>query len=1017
MRKFPKKYKPNDLRNWSKFYREKWEEKKSDSSVFAPISLNISDKVSYDEFFLIYLRDFFNCVENLKKSDILGSNWIYQNLFLVSNNQFKNICSSFSFFYKRNQSLPQVWVNKLEKHIQSVVRKNLVINSKIINTDFSSPHKILMLDSSIYLYIINQLRFLYEKWKISKQTNINYWSFNLQCSIPSRHIIWKEEKKNYYILKYFIWSKCEALPIIVDDIDLCCGDVGLLVHPKDKRYNKYIWKKAIIPLSNRQIPIIWDESVNIASNNWIKRICPCADQESIELARKYWLPLDIYVFDKEWLYTDYIHEKAFIWQERNKYYKNIEWFMWDIWNLTEKKEILKKVPYLKYTNECLVPFKMDQIVIDITEEKERFLNDIFQQNLKISFIEDNFWTILEEIKQIGDKIRSVESLVGEKQGVGNFEDEWEGGLEDELKILEKEKSDLKNKVINELNNFLPNNIVCNTQLPYWWRVPVFFDSDWNFSFFDLESFFSWENLSIQKCFDLVLLFLVNLWVLWNRWFYDKKNDLWKICEYEKIFQVFSQNEKKICNFVLYLSENFWENFDSSKLLKIFQNLGDESNSTINDCRKLLDNSEFLIKERDWLFFKFQWISDDVLDPDFVQFCVWCYVNSRENSKINPKIVYDRSERNDIFYQIILQYLFLWNPISTEFLEMSYDKEKEFLWEKELSKLQLEQTQWNMFNLYWENPIRLGLLLNKTYDQKEILLNNIFLKQVWNAVRFCIKEGFLLDDIKNVLSKTQRDFSEVDLFVLYKLSNLYDEWKDINDFDSYIVFFNNFKLSVQDLFFSWYLEIQKSQVTKDVEFVCSYFLNFLLTVLYPLVPEYVNALSYMSWKKFIAPFEKVILNKTIDYNINLIYDTFVRIKKLKIKWDIKQHECCSVFIKSSPNLLEVLKQYEQVFRKFYHISNITYLRLHEQDLLWYEIDSDDIISIWIKLDDNSIDAEKWTIEFLEKEIKRLEDKLWLIRERMQILGEWEQYLEAEQEYEKIKDEMENLSIKYSLLSGK
>jgi hypothetical protein len=191
------------------------------------------------------------------------------------------------------------------------------------------------------------------------------------------------------------------------------------------------------------------------------------------------------------------------------------------------------------------------------------------------------------------------------------------------------------------------------------------------------------------------------------------------------------------------------------------------------------------------------------------------------------------------------------------------------------------------------------LLNKTYDQKEILLNSIFLKQVWNAVRLCIGDGFIVQDVEKVLSEEKEDFDKFDLFVLYKLDELYDDWESVKTFDSYIEFFKKFKLSVQDLFFSWYLEIQKLQKTKDVEFVCTYFFNFLLTILYPLAPEFVDALCYVSKKNFVAPFGRVSLNKAIDYNTNLIYDVFVKIKKLKVNCDIKQHEYCSIFIKSSP----------------------------------------------------------------------------------------------------------------------
>ena len=54
-------------------------------------------------------------------------------------------------------------MNKLEKHVQSVIKKNLNVSNKIINANFSSPHKFLMIDSSVYLYIVEHFRSLYEK--------------------------------------------------------------------------------------------------------------------------------------------------------------------------------------------------------------------------------------------------------------------------------------------------------------------------------------------------------------------------------------------------------------------------------------------------------------------------------------------------------------------------------------------------------------------------------------------------------------------------------------------------------------------------------------------------------------------------------------------------------------------------------------------------------------------------------------------------------------------------------------
>jgi valyl-tRNA synthetase len=193
------------------------------------------------------------------------------------------------------------------------------------------------------------------------------------------------------------------------------------------------------------------------------------------------------------------------------------------------------------------------------------------------------------------------------------------------------------------------------------------------------------------------------------------------------------------------------------------------------------------------------------------------------------------------------------------------------------------------------------LINQTFDQKEILLNNIFLKQIWNAVRLCIQKGFLPENIKECLSKFPKDFEDFDICLLEKIKELNEEWLDIKTYEQYTKFFNSFKESIQNTFFSWYLEILKVHPTKNVQFVCSYFFNFILTILYPSIPEFVDALQYVSQRDFMFKVDTIKLDKTTDYNMNILYTTFIKIKQLKIESNIKQHETCNVFIKSTPTI--------------------------------------------------------------------------------------------------------------------
>ena len=985
MKSFPKKYKPKDLRNRSDSYKisaNNGEEK--ENSIFSPNILSNSKKLSYQNFFQIYLKDFLNHKLLIEDKSNKETKTSYEQLFIIFWDQIQNIQSNFEFFEKKKQNLLKIWVNKLQRRIISLSKKYINTNNKILTSYLSSDHKIYIPDSDLYIYILKQFHTLRNNWKIRKETRIWYRSFNLQTSISSEDITRKEEKIPYYTLKYFVWAKCEALPIYVEDIDSCCGDVALLVHPKDKRYNKYIWKNAIIPLCNRQIPIIWDEHVNIALNNWIKRVCPCSDQESIALAEKFWLPTDIYVFDKEWLYTDYIHEKAFLWKSREKYYNNIVWFIEDIWNLSNKWEKIAKIPYLKGSNERLVPYKIDQILIDTKEEKEKILEKILNKTLKFSFL-------------------------------NNLELNNTTAQDEENSDSDETTENTNNLIINEINQYLPESIILNSQIPYLRKLPLIRDNDWNLNFFDIEKdFTTWKGDITQKLFDFIVLSLIRSWAIWQKFFWDKENNQ-KLCEYDKFPIIIYENEKKIEYLIEYLSSITWIKSEYDKFLKIIENITNENNPTLKDLLQLAENSKFLKREWNQLLIEVNWIINDTLDWDFVQSCIPCYLHNK-NININNQIVFDKNERNKIFKDLLVQELLLWQSISTNFLEYSYDDKKEYLWNKELTKLQLEQTQRDLFSLYWENPIRLCLLINKAFDQREILLNNIFLKQIWNATRLCIQKNFLPENIKKVLENQPEDFDDYDISVLNKLNELYFDRKNTDTYEKYIKFFKSFKSSIQDIFFSRYIEIQKVNPTKNVQFVCSYFFNFLLNILYPLVPEFVNALQYISDREFLNPIEPIKLNKTMNYNMIILYNAFIKIKEMKIEYNIKQHEYCNIFIKSTPTIWNIFSENEQIFKNYFHISDISYIRLHEGNPLWYEIFSDEIITLWIQNDKSKKIVEKDSLESIEKEIKNLDDKLNLLKERLPLL-EWEQRAKAEEEYAKTKDEIENLTIKYSLLSSK
>jgi hypothetical protein len=562
---------------------------------------------------------------------------------------------------------------------------------------------------------------------------------------------------------------------------------------------------------------------------------------------------------------------------------------------------------------------------------------------------------------------------------------------------------------------LPENIICNSQIPFWWKIPLIKDSDWGLSYFDLEKdCITRKEKPLQLCFNYVLLSLIRAWTIWIKENWIGECKLW---EYNKFFIKFSENEKKIRYLVQYLSKITWEKSEYNDFIYIIENLTEENSSTLKDFQNLLKNCKYLTIEWNRIITSIKWIVKDVINPDFIELCIPCYLKNKWIN-INPLTIFDKNEKYKLFKWLLIQELLLWETITKTIQEYSYNEKDEFLWDKQLTKLQLEQAQRNIFSLYWENPVRLNLLINQTFDQKEILLNNIFLKQIWNAVRLCIQKDFLPKDIQKCLNNQPKDFENFDICVLEKLNELYDNRLNIKTYEDYTKFFSIFKESIQNTFFSRYLEILKVHHTKNTQFVCSYFFNFILTILYPSVPEFIDALQYISEREFIFSFNPIKLDKITDYNMNILYNTFIKIKQIKIEHNIKQHEPCNIFIKSTPTIWDIFLQNEQIFKNYFHISEINYIRLHEANPLWYEITSsnNDII-IWIQHWDSQENKDKDSLENIEKDIKNLDDKLNLLRQRLQVLWEWEQRTKTEEEYAKTKEEIENLTIKYSLLNNK
>lgn len=104
---------------------------------------------------------------------------------------------------------------------------------------------------------------LYNQKKVYRDTYMVNRSPEAKTVLSDLEVEYKEVTTKLYYIKYFVQGKGESLTVATVRPETMFGDVAVAVHPKDRRYKKWIGKNVLIPIVNKQIPIIADETVSM----------------------------------------------------------------------------------------------------------------------------------------------------------------------------------------------------------------------------------------------------------------------------------------------------------------------------------------------------------------------------------------------------------------------------------------------------------------------------------------------------------------------------------------------------------------------------------------------------------------------------------------------------------------------------------------------------------------------------------------------------------------------------------
>ena len=128
---------------------------------------------------------------------------------------------------------------------------------------------------------------LYEKGLIYRGFRMVNWDPQAKTTLSDEEVIYEERQGLLYYLSYSIKDSDEKVTIATTRPETILGDTAICINPNDERYRHLKGKKAIVPIANREIPIIEDEYVDMEFGTGCLKVTPAHDENDKNLGDKH----------------------------------------------------------------------------------------------------------------------------------------------------------------------------------------------------------------------------------------------------------------------------------------------------------------------------------------------------------------------------------------------------------------------------------------------------------------------------------------------------------------------------------------------------------------------------------------------------------------------------------------------------------------------------------------------------------------------------------------------------------
>ncbi len=159
------------------------------------------------------------------------------------------------------------------------------------------------LDADVSEAVIHTFKKMYDDGLIYRGKRITNWCIRCATVLSDLEVEHKEKSGFLTYIKYPFKSKKGYITVATTRPETLLGDTAIAVNPKDRRYKKLIGQTVLVPLVNREVPIIADMAVGMEFGTGAVKVTPAHDPIDFEIGQRHNLQ-SIEIIDKDMKMTD-----------------------------------------------------------------------------------------------------------------------------------------------------------------------------------------------------------------------------------------------------------------------------------------------------------------------------------------------------------------------------------------------------------------------------------------------------------------------------------------------------------------------------------------------------------------------------------------------------------------------------------------------------------------------------------------------------------------------------------------